>query len=121
MSTQHEEMLKRFREEFVKDTIMTNVKLGERQEAQELENFFIREIDLAVAEREKEMTVKKIEVWMPCLQGFGTAIKNDGSEMKLCAMIVGSNIIYLEKDFYVEIAELPNEDADRLSLISKNK
>lgn len=55
MSTQHEEMLKRFREEFVKDTIMKNVKLVERQEPQELENFFIREIDLAVAEERKRI------------------------------------------------------------------
>lgn len=88
----------------------TGAKFG-AEKKEEIKAFIQSEIDLALANRNKEL-VEKIEVWLPCEQGEGTAIKNDGSQMKLIAIIVGSKIIHLEKDAYIEMTKLSKEEAD---------
>lgn len=68
----------------------------------------------ALSEREAREYENRIEIWMPCKQGEGTAIKKDGSQMKLVAMLIGSKVLHLEKDFYLEIGKLSKEEAENI-------
>jgi hypothetical protein len=60
-------------------------------------------------------TVEKYELWIPCKKGEGSAITKDGTNMKMVAQIVNGQVLYLEKDFYLEKRQLSKEEAKILT------
>lgn len=86
---------------------------GDSHSSKSIADFWLEKLDQTLKSQREEI-VNKIEVWMPCKQGEGTAIKNDGSQMKLIAMLVGSKVIHLEKDFYIEMAKLNKKEVELL-------
>ncbi|MCK9371022.1 hypothetical protein M0R04_14015 [Candidatus Dojkabacteria bacterium] len=60
----------------------------------------------------KEETVEMYELWIPCKKGEGSAITQDGKNMKMVAQIVNGMVLYLEKDFYLEKRHLFKKEVE---------
>lgn len=55
--------------------------------------------------------IEMFDIWMPFKQGEGNAVKEDGTQMKLVARIVGGVVVILAKDFVLQKRDITDEDA----------
>lgn len=60
-----------------------------------------------------EEKVEKIEVWIPCKQGEGTAVRQDGTQMKRVAILINGIPVFLEKEFAIEKGWITKEEAEQ--------